>query len=109
MTREDVNIMIGGWEIPYAYYQFPNGTEQPCPFICFFYAGSDDFYADNSNYVDISRLFIELYADEKDFSLEGYIQGTLKRKGLTYVKTEEFIDSERMWVTTYEMEIVING
>lgn len=89
--------------------QFPNNTEQPCPFICFFYAGSDDFFADNSNYADITRLYIELYTDEKDFSLDDMIQATLKQNDLPYVRNEEYIDSERMWATIYEMEIVING
>ena len=38
MTRQEVAQMIAEMGIPYAYYQFPHGTEQAPPFVCFFYS-----------------------------------------------------------------------
>ena len=37
MTYKEVATMVGSIGVPFAYYQFPEGTAQDCPFICFFY------------------------------------------------------------------------
>ena len=99
--------MLATLKIPTAYYQFPQGTAQKTPFICFFYDGSDDFYADNKNYKKIRTLQIELYTDEKDFTLEAQVENLLDSYGLTYTVTESDIDSERMHETVYTTEINI--
>lgn len=108
MTYQDIATMIELFGYPYAYYQFPDNTEQAPPFVCFFY-GYDDVYADNSNYVGKVVLYIELYTDNKDFVAEHIIETALTDNGLTYGKNATYIDSERMWQTVYTMEVFING
>jgi len=107
MTYKDVATMIGSLKLPYAYYQFPDGTEQEPPFICFLYTDSDDFYADGLNFQAIRPLVIELYTDNKDFSLEAQMEACLLAHGLAYEKTETYIDVERMFQISYSVEIVI--
>ena len=68
MTYQEVKQMVESIGIPYAYYQFPEGTDQPCPFICFYFTGSNDLAADDTNYQRIRPLAIELYTDNKDFT-----------------------------------------
>lgn len=109
MTTSEIASMIGTLDVPYAYYQFPEGTAQPCPFICFYLPGSDDFIADDRNYAGISRLVIELYTDEKDFTLEGEVESMLRTNNIVYIKTETYIDTERMWMIVYESEVILNG
>lgn len=109
MTYKEVNSLIKSFGLPYAYYQFPEGTAQKTPFVCYFFSTSDDLFADNTNYQDIRVLNIELYTDEKDFSLESSIEAILKQNNLTYYKEENMIDSENMWQIAYEMEVIING
>lgn len=109
MTYEQIASMIESIGLPYAYYQFPEGTGQAPPFVCFFYANTDDVYADDSNYQRIVVLNIELYTSEKDFEMESNVEEILNNNGLTYSKEESYIDSESMWQIAYEMEVIING
>jgi len=108
LTYKQINTMVGLMGLPYAYYQFPETGQKP-PFICWFLEGIDDVYADNANYQRIVNLTIEFYSDEKDFTNEAAIESQLTLSGLTYTKTETYIDSEKMHQTVYEMEVLING
>lgn len=109
MTFAEVYTMINSVGVPCAYYQFDENTGQQPPFICFFYNNSDDLAADNSNYVKIESLVIELYTDVKDFDLEAAVEGVLASHGLTWERQEEFIDSEMMHETIYTTEVLINA
>lgn len=108
MTYAEINNLISNFGLPYAYYQFPDDTEQAPPFICFFY-GYDDIYADNSNYAGRVTLYVELYTDFKDFNRESIIETGLTQAGFSFGKESNYIDSEKMWQTTYNMEVYINA
>lgn len=108
MTTPEVAQMIASVGLPYAYYQFPENTGQQPPFICFYYPQSNDFKADDTNYQKINALTIELYTDNKDFGLEAQVEGMLKANGLVFSWAETYIDSERMHLTTYYTEVIID-
>ena len=108
MTYKEVADMIHGVGIPCAYRSFPEGNSPNPPFICFYYDGADDLKADNTNYVKIRPLTIELYTDNKDFDLEDVVEAALNSSGLVYSKDDEtYIESERMYMVVYETEIII--
>lgn len=107
MTYRQVAEMVSSIGVPYAYYQFPNNTGIAPPFVCFYFDSSNDFAADNTNYQKIRRLNIELYTDSKDFTLEQTVEDTLSNSGLVYYREETYLDSERMYMVSYETEIVI--
>lgn len=109
MTYETVAKMVESIGLPYAYYQFPDGTAQESPFVVFFYSGIDDLYADETNYQRIVTLNIELYTNEKDFDNEATIEGVLANNNLTYYKEENYIETEQLFQVAYEMEVIING
>lgn len=109
MTYKELADMIEGIGLPFAYYQFPEGTEQAPPFVVFFYSQIDDLYADESNYQRIVTLNIELYTAEKDFVSEAAVEAVLAENDLTYYKEENYIDSEKLYQIAYEMEVIING
>lgn len=109
MTYKEIAAMIESIGLPYAYYQFPEGTGQEPPFVVFFYSNIDDLYADESNYQRIVTLNIELYTREKDFEKEATVEGILQNSGLSYYKEENYIDSEKMYQIAYEMGVIING
>lgn len=109
MTYQQINNLIASFGMPFAYYQFPNKTKQTTPFVCFFYPNSDDLYADQSNYQRITALAIELYTADKDFSAEAAIEAKLSEAGLTYAKSETYLDTERMCEVIYETEVLINA
>lgn len=107
MTFKEVSQMIQGIGLPYAYYQFPDNTGQEPPFICFFYPNNNDVLADNSNYQKVEHLAIELYTDNKDFEHEAAVEAALSSHGLVWSRSEEYIDSERMFLVVYETDVVI--
>ena len=107
MTTQEVAAMVAEIGIPYAYYQFPDDTEQATPFVCFFYSGDNDFKADDSNYQKIEHLIIELYTDDKDFELEQTVEGVLASNGMVWSRNEEWIESERMLEVVYEMDVIM--
>lgn len=109
MTYKQIASMVSSIGLPYAYYQFPEGTAQAPPFVVFFYANTDDVFADDTNYQRIATLNIELYTSEKDFTTESTVEQILTNNNLTYYKEENYIDSEQMWQIAYEMEVIING
>lgn len=107
MTFKQIATMIRSIGYPFAYYQFPEGTAQAPPFICYFFDGDNDLKADNSNYQKIEHLNIELYTDEKDFEAEAQIEDVLRAAGLVWSRAEEYIDSERLYLVVYELDIII--
>ena len=108
-TYEEINTLINSLDIEYAYYQFPEGTAVAPPFICFYYPERDDLFADNSNYVKVERLIIELYTKEKDFDLEARIEALHRDNEIPYVRYESYIDTEQLIMNTFESEVLING
>ena len=109
MTYKEIAIMISEVGVPTAYYQFPEGTGQQPPFICFYYSENDGFFADNITYAKRERLVIELYTANKDFALEAALEGVLTGREIPFARYESYIDSEKLFMQTYEMEVFING
>lgn len=107
MTYKEVNTMLSSVGIPYAYNQFDNDTPQEPPFICFLYDHGDDLIADNTNYQLIRMLSVELYTDTKDFELEQTVEDVLNANRLVYSKQETYLESERMYMITFEADVVI--
>ena len=83
MTYKQVATMIAGIGLPFAYDHFDDeNTPGAPPFICFYYGGSDDMAADNVNFQRIRPLTLELYTDNKDFSLEETVEAALNGAGV---------------------------
>lgn len=109
MTRAEINTLLKGVGVPTVYHHFREGTGQQPPFICFYYPNDDDFKADNTHYVRVDALTVELYTDNKDFGLESTLETALLGAGVVFSKTETYIDSEKMYMIVYETEVLING
>lgn len=108
MTYTQVADMIEGIGLPFAYDHFDEGNASPPPFICFYFEGSGDLAADNSNYQRIRPLTLELYTDNKDFSLEETVEAALNSAGLVFSRSETYIDSERMYEVVFATDIIIS-
>lgn len=106
MTTAEVKTMIASIGVPFGYYQFPESA-QACPYICFFYSGSNDVRADDSNYLKVERLVIELYTKNKDLTLETTVEGVLAQNHLVWTRSEYYIDSEKLYETIYETDVML--
>ena len=107
MTYRELNNFIASFGLPYAYNEFPDDTPQEPPFICFLLDSSSDFLADNTNFVKLRPLTIELYTDNKDFTLESTIEAALTQGGFVYSRSETYLDSEHMNMVVYSTSVII--
>lgn len=105
MTYENVYQMLADVGVPVVYYSWPDGHAPEPPYICYYYPGDNDFHADNNNYVKVRELTVELYTNHKDIALEEAVEAVLPG----YTKNESYIDTERMFLVSYETEVLING
>lgn len=101
--------MAQGVNIPCAYFMFPDDKAPPPPFLVYYYPGDDDFKADDKNYAKIRQLTIELYCDNKNFLLEKAVEDALASNGFVYSKAEDYIETEKLYMTTFDTEVIING
>lgn len=110
MTLADIVNMLTEMNIPFAYRAFEADETAPAPpFICYFFPNNIPEPADDANAVQIEELDIELYTPYKDFELETSIETILTNHDLAFSRDESWIDSEKMQLTLYTMEVVING
>ena len=107
MTYTEVAQMVDSFGVPSCYYQFTNDTKVAPPFVSYYYDRSEDVFADNNNYCKINGLIIELYTDNKDFSLEETIENTLKKNDLAFTRVENYLDSERMYMVVFTTSVII--
>lgn len=109
MTLNELAQMLDEMNIDFAYRAFEEDTGKQPPFICYFFSGNIPEAADDTNVVKIEELNIELYTDNKDFALEAQIESVLNAHELVFSREEEWIESEKMQMTIYTMEVLING
>ena len=108
MTLSEIVSMLEEAGIPVAYRAFEVGNAPAPPFICYLFASNMSEAADDANYVHIEALNIELYTDAKDFSLETTIETILTEHDLAFSRDETWLDDERMQMTIYTTEVLIN-
>lgn len=105
MEHKKVKEMIEELGIPYAYDHFAEGESPKPPFVIFYYPRTSNFAADGIAYFKKNVLNVEVYTDEKDIELEERIEAVFERHGLFFVKTEVWIESEKLYEVLYEMEV----
>ena len=72
-------------------------------FICYLFASTNNFNADDVVYQVINRITIELYTESKDLEAENAVEAALK--GLCWEKSEEYLDDEQCYEIIYEIEV----
>ena len=107
MSIEEVAELIESFGFEWRYSHF-NDTPAP-PYVVYYYPAENDVLADNSNYVNKRQLYIELYTKTKDTTSESTIEGVLREAGLVWYKQTDFLSDEKLFQTTYELEVIING
>lgn len=92
-------------ELPFAYHHFAEGESPSPPFLIFLSPGENTFSSDNYMYHSFKQLDIELYTDIKNPEIEENIERILKRHKIYYIKSEVWIESEKLYEVLYEMEV----
>ncbi|MBR2706756.1 MAG: hypothetical protein IKE74_05875 [Mogibacterium sp.] len=116
MTYQEIYTMLstidrGGslGNIPAVMTAWPIGSVPDFPYIVFTYPENDDIIADNYNYVKRVQLNIELYTDNFDPDTAKLIEDTLDAHRLSYQKTTEWLESEKMYETLFITEVLLNA
>ena len=109
MTFQEISQMIDSIGLPYNYYQFEENSAPALPYVLFYYPQRTDVIADNKNYALKTALNVELCTEEKDFATEASVEAVFIAKDIPFTKTETYIDSEKMYMILYEMEVYINA
>lgn len=104
MTQPELFQALKTIGLPIAYGSFYT-TVAP-PFITYQFSYSNDFMADNINYQEISNFQVELYTKIKDLASEKKLQDKLKELGMTYSKTEAWLDEEKIFQIIYEIQLI---
>lgn len=107
MTKEQIADVIASFGLTWRYSHFSK-TPAP-PYVVYYYPSENDVLADNSNFVNKRQLFVELFTKGKDESTEAIIETKLKAAGFSWYKQTDFLNDEKLFQTTYEMEVIING
>lgn len=111
MTRQEVKALMDsirtttGCPVNLGVFKKP----QTLPYIIWMFEGLDGFYADNTIFQKIETLTINFYSEKLDFVKESEIETALLDAGLVFTYQREYIESEKMYETHYESEVLING
>lgn len=105
MLKEVVEELLDEVGLEYKYHHFEVEEAIAPPFICWIVPDTDNFAADGKVFFKGENVHIELYTDKKDFELELRIETVLDEKELYWDKTEDYIESEKMYMVTYILTV----
>lgn len=107
MTYSEITQMLGLTGCPYAYDHFPNNIAPNPPYIVFNFPESNDFGADNKNYVSIDTINIELYVKPANlFEEQQTVEAILDDYGFFYEKNEAYITKEDLYQISYVSQVI---
>lgn len=89
--------------IPFAYDHFAEGEAPKPPFICYFVHNSNNAFADNSVYLKVEGIYVELYTETKCPEIEAAVEAALAP--FCWDKTEAYIETEHLFQITYGIEV----
>ena len=105
MTHEQVMAMLEETGLPFAYDHFAEGESPDPPFLVFLFPGSNNMFADDSVYLRVNELHVELYTDKKEPETESRLEDVLAAHEILWEKTEVWIESEKLYEVLYVTEI----
>lgn len=105
MTLTEIYDLLATTGIPVTYYAWPEGKAPPLPWVAIVESGSDNFSADGIAYAEIKNVSVELYTEGKAPETEALVQTALTAAGIFWDKQETYIEEERCFLQTYEIEV----
>lgn len=106
MNQVQTIALLNTLSVPSFYGQSDVG--QTLPFITIHSKQPDNFAADNLVYCEKWNFRLDLYTVKKDLTIESQIKELLNSNGIAWNKTEQYIDSEQVWETEFEFEVLGN-
>lgn len=89
--------------LPVARLAFPEGEAPPLPYLCYLCTDDNPLFADGITYFTSSNVTVELYTQFKSPAVEQQVEAALQ--AYHWKKDETYIDSERCYMITYDIEV----
>lgn len=89
--------------LPVVYRAWPEDAAPPMPYVCYYVPETNNFAADGIAYYPVNRVQVELYTELKEPKTEEVLEKALNV--FCWEKTEAYIDSEKCYQITYEIEV----
>lgn len=106
MTIQQIADLIESFGLPYRMDHFE--SEPVLPYCVYYFPNSNDFFADSINYVERVPLHIEIFTKDIDLELERTISATLNQNNISFYKSRDFLNDEKIYQITFESEVIIN-
>ena len=105
MTYLDVITGMRSIGLPCVYHKWSKAP--PLPYTVILHDDNDDLMADNHNYQAIGNYRLELYTATKHPPTEQLVEDWFKAQRIPYKKSSPgFIDSENMFLTAYDIQLI---
>lgn len=103
MTLADVKTLLTGTGLPVSFSYVPLDQDTVRPYICYFQDADRNFAADGIVYYERKVIVVRLYTNKRDETTEGLVENALV--GLYWSKDISFLDEEKIYEITYEIEV----
>lgn len=103
MTFEELSDQLNTTGLPVTYRAWEEGHAPALPYICYICPDYDSLFADGGTYYTFAYVQVELYTKVKDPAAEAKVEAALK--DFHWKKSQIYIDTERCYKTTYEIEV----
>lgn len=103
MTYDELYQILEPTGIPFEIHHWERPPAPP--YGVYFDDYTDNFGADDRVYCQITHFCVELYQLHRDRALEQKIEAALDAADRFWDRVVEYIDSERLYQTRYEIEV----
>lgn len=103
MTNQELKDLLETSGIKFAYHHWEKPPKMP--YGVFFDPYTENFAADNIAYVTIRHFIIELYVRQRDPAIENRLEDVLTGADIYWDKDATYIDPERFFQISYEIEV----
>lgn len=103
MTVGELGTLLEATGIPTAFGDLEPGTATPA--IVYSSPGTDNFMADDTVWLVINKVTIQLYTQYRSFDKEALVENVLSKLG-GWNKYVQKINDENVYEITYELEVL---
>ncbi|MDG6145886.1 hypothetical protein NF716_01020 [Lactococcus formosensis] len=105
MTLDELKNILDKTSLKVGYKQWAVGQVPLLPYILYYVDEEIGFKADNQVYSKSKAVTIELYSNLKNLKEEEKLEKLLDENKIVYDVYESYIDSEKMFLRAYEINI----
>lgn len=99
MKTAEIKAVLEQTGLSVVYSHYKSGMPLPC--IAFREGATEYLFSDDIAYASLQNWVAELYTRNKDEMQEERLGNILKKEGMPFSKTQDFLNSEACYMTTF--------